>query len=136
MNTNENLHGTLVLVDPQLRDDPLKGQGQIAFIKYASQQRDEIYVGFLDGKEAFYQPAELMRLKNRDQLFDDLNNGAFLSFNDFKALYKVATLLDRGTNMAHVQALEVARDNPPIWEKALEHLPVQQKQELAHHFSR
>lgn len=136
MNSSENLNGTLVLIDPELKNDPLKAQGQVGYIKYASQQRDEIYVGFTDGREAFYQPSELLRLKTRQELFEDLNNGAFISFQDFKALYKVATLLDRETNLSNIQALEVARDNPAIWDKALDRIPAREKQQLAHQFAR
>lgn len=136
MNLDNNLNGSLVLVRPDLENDPMNGQGQIAFVKYASQNREEIYVEFTNGREAFYQPSELLRLKDTQSLFDELRDNAhLLALPDVKALYKTYLLSDRGTNTARVQALEIVRDNPPIWEKALEALP-HQKRQLAHHYTR
>ena len=137
MNQDENLHGSLVLVDPELKNDPVKGQGKVAFIKYMSQNRDEIYVGFLDGREAFYQAAELLRMKDKQAIFDVLRDNAHtLSLPDVKALYKIFLYEERGTNTARVQALEIARDNPSVWDKALDRMLPQQKQELSHHYTR
>jgi hypothetical protein len=130
---NVNLTGTLVLVRPDLENDPVKGQGKVACIKYIPQQMDGLYVSFLNGKEAFYRPEELLRLKEKHEIFSELMvNGSSLDVNEFKALYKISQLQDKGTGLALVQALEIARDNPSIWPRAAESFG-EHKLELSSH---
>jgi hypothetical protein len=133
----ENLNGTLVLIRPDLENDPAKGQGKVAFIKYVPQQMEGMYVSLLNGQEAFYKPDELLRLKDKNELFRGLmDNGTSLDVNDFKALYKISLLQDKGTSTALVQALEIARDNPSVWPRALDSLAPEQNLELAKSYSR
>jgi len=128
-----NLNGTLVLIRPDLENDPVKGQGKIAYIRYTPQQMEGLYVSFLNGQEAFYKPDELVRLKDKQEIFKELmENGSSLGVNEFKALYKISQLQQRGTNLALTQALEIARNNPSIWPRAVELLVVERKPALSH----
>jgi len=118
---NESLNGTLVLVRPDLTVDPANGQGKVAIVTYDREQSKEVYVAFNNGKEAIYPPEFLLKLKDKQTILNDLMaNGSAMPLDNFKDLYKVSLLLDRGTNTAHWQALEVAGHNPAIWDKALQ----------------
>jgi hypothetical protein len=133
----KNLNGTLVLIRPDLENDPVKGQGKVACIKYAPQQMEGLYVSFLNGQEAFYKPDELLQLKDKHEVFKELmENGINLDVKDFKALYKICLLQDKGTGTALVQALEIARDNPSVWPRTLVPLARQQNLALDRSYSR
>jgi hypothetical protein len=43
-----------------------------------------------------------------------------MAVDDFKDLYKVSMLQDRGTSTGILSALEIARDNRNIWAQTLE----------------
>ena len=127
----ESLNGTLVLIRPDLQNDPVKGQGRVALIKYTPQQMEGLYVSFPNGEQAFYKGDELLRLKDKSEIFKTLmDSGASLDVNDFKALYKISLLQDKGTSAALVQALEIARDNPSVWPGTLASLAPAQSLEL------
>ncbi|WEA01717.1 hypothetical protein [Mucilaginibacter sp. SJ] len=116
----EALHGSLVLVHPALTVDPANAQGKVAVVTYDRPDTNEIYVSLMDGKEAVYHPDNLLKLKDRQQIMQTLvNDGKAMPLNDFKTLYKIGTLLDRGTNKATFDALELAAVNPGVWESAL-----------------
>lgn len=118
---NDNLHATLVMVHPDLKNDPLQNQGKIAVVNYDRDYNHEVYVAFENGQNAVYHPAELLRLKDKQEVFNDLMaNGTAMEPGDFKALYKIILLQERQTPKANLDALEIARDNPGIWERALE----------------
>ena len=118
---NDNLQATLVMVHPNLKNDPLQNQGKIAVVDYDRDYNHEVYVAFENGQNAIYHPAELLRLKDKQEVFNDLiSNGTSMTPKDFGALYKIMLLQDRGTPKANCDALEIARDNPGIWERALE----------------
>jgi len=125
---NDNLTGSLVLVHPAFEDDPLKKQGQIGILVYL-RELHEMYVSFPRGGEGVYAWNNLLTLKDKQQVFDDLmKNGASMKPNDFKDMYKIMLLQDRGTNWSAIDALRIARDNPGIWDKTLE--PVMQTEKL------
>ena len=118
MNNNE-LHGSLVLVRPNLENDPVRQQGQIGIISYVD-LKDDVFVSFKNGTEGIYTGDSLLQLKNRDKIFTDLmSNASSLELKDFKDLYKISLLLDIGRSTDVWQALEIARDNPDIWKGSL-----------------
>jgi hypothetical protein len=118
---NENLNGTLVLVRPDLTIDPASRQGKVAIVTYDREQSKEVYVSFNNGREAIYPPEFLLKLKDKQTILSDLTaNGRSMPLDNFKDLYKISLLLDRGTNIAQWQALEIAGNNPAIWDKALQ----------------
>ncbi|MBD1395176.1 hypothetical protein [Mucilaginibacter glaciei] len=118
---NESLNGTLVMVSPDLENDPAKGQGKIALVNYESLHDNEIYVAFDNGQEAVYHPDALLRLKGKEEILAELmDNGSEIRGDDYKDLYKITMLQDRGTAKAEWQALEIAQQNPRIKNAALE----------------
>lgn len=119
MKNFENLNGSLVLVRPDFHDDPVRQQGKVGVITYA-RDADEIYVSMLGGKEAIYSSQDLMLLKHKVDILQELNNsGTSMKLDDFKALYKVMLLQEKGTSTAIVNALQMAAEHPAIWDKAL-----------------
>jgi hypothetical protein len=96
-----------------------------------SKESEDIYVGFQQGPDAIYQGDALLRLKNdnKELLNGLIRDGSSMPLDDFKALYKINILQDRGTGSAIWQALEIARDNPAVWPQTLE--PVGTGREVA-----
>ncbi|SEO10402.1 hypothetical protein SAMN05192574_105316 [Mucilaginibacter gossypiicola] len=121
--TNNELLGTLALVRPDMENDPAKKQGSIGVITYVDHPEELVYISFKGGEEGRYPAADLFRLKDRDKLFPNLMKNALqLDVKDFKDLYKISNLQDLGRGEDLWQALEIARDNPNIWEGGLETL--------------
>jgi hypothetical protein len=86
---NQTLAGTLVLVKPDLEIDPDAKRGQIGVLTYARSETEN-YVRFPDGGEAFYPAAQVMMLKDKQEIFNDLtSNGSSMPLDDFKAIYKL-----------------------------------------------
>ncbi len=117
MKENE-LQGTLVLVRPDLEHDPAGQQGKIGVVSYVS-RTDDNYVKF-EQAEGVYPSDALFKLRSKKELFAEIMNSSSLDVKDFKDLYKIAQLQDLGRPKDIVQALEIARDNPTIWDRTLE----------------
>lgn len=118
---NENLIGTLALVHPEFKNDPARKQGQVGVITYVGKDDHKIYMSFPGRGECVYDGEVIMRLKDKNAVLEALvNEGDHMDVNDFKDLYKVTILQDRGTSTGLLSALEIARDNPKIWDKTLE----------------
>lgn len=133
---NENLTGTIVLVRPDLENDPDTKRGQIGVLTLAFSEKEN-YVRFPEGGEAYYPAGQVMMLKDKKQVFDDLtNNGSSMPLDDFKAMYKIMLLQDRGTSQALYSALAIANDHPGLQERVLESINPAYKQELAKSYSR
>jgi hypothetical protein len=133
---NGNLAGTLVLVQPDLENAPETKRGQIGVLTYARSETEN-YVRFPEGGEAFYPAGQVMMLKDKQQVFDDLtNNGSAMPIDDFKAMYKIMLLQDRGTSQALYSALAIANDNPGVQERVLDSISQTPKQELAKSYGR
>lgn len=119
--SNENLIGTLAMVHPGLSQDPARKQGQIGVVTYVSKENHDIYMSFPGQGESVYNGDSVLRLKDKNKVLEVLvNEGDDMAVDDFKDLYKVSLLQDRGTSTGIVSALEIARDNPNIWDKTLE----------------
>jgi hypothetical protein len=133
---NQTLAGTLVLVKPDLEIDPDAKRGQIGVLTYARSETEN-YVRFPEGGEAFYPAGQVLMLKDKQEVFNDLtNNGTSMPIDDFKAMYKIMLLQDRGTSQALYSALAIANDNPGVQEKVLQPILPTQKQEEAKTYSR
>jgi hypothetical protein len=131
MKNNESLNGTLVLVLPDLENNSGKKQGLIGVLTYARSETEN-YVRFLEGDEAYYPAKQVLMLKDKQQVLDDLTkNGSSMPLDNFKAMYKIMLLQDRNTSQALYSALAIARDNPGVQDNALESIGSTQKQELS-----
>ncbi|WP_457133882.1 hypothetical protein [Mucilaginibacter sp. UYNi724] len=118
------------MVSPDLKNDPAQGQGKIALVNYESLHDKEIYVAFDNGQEAIYHPDALLRLKGKEDILAELlDNGSEIRGDDYKDLYKITMLQDRGTGKAEWQALEIVQQNQRISNTALE--PVKPGQAIA-----
>jgi hypothetical protein len=133
---NQNLAGTLVLVQPDLEIDPDAKRGQIGVLTLAFSEKEN-YVKFPEGGEAYYPAEQVLMLKDKQEVFNDLtNNGSSMPLDDFKAMYKIMLLQDRGTSQALFSALAIANDNPGVQEKVLQPILQTQKQELSKTYGR
>lgn len=133
---NETITGSLVLVNPQVTNDPAGKQGQIGVLVYA-RAADENYVKFLNGSESVYEQKNLMMLKGKDEILQELmKNGSAMALPDFKALYKIMMRQDMGTSSDLFNALEIARDHPGIWDKALDTVSRTERIELENALAR
>ncbi|XHR97326.1 hypothetical protein ACFJIV_12110 [Mucilaginibacter sp. UC70_90] len=133
---NENLQGTPVLVKQGHENDAGQGKALIGVLTYA-RSASENYVRFPGGSEAFYPATDISKLKEKQLVLNDLTkNGSSMPVQDFKAMYKVMLLQDRGTFQALFAALAIARDNPGVQDKVLEPMIPGHKQELDNSLSR
>jgi hypothetical protein len=134
---NEDLIGTLALVHPDLGRDPAGKQGQVGVVTYVGKENHEIYMSFPGNGEGIYNGNAVLRLKDKNEILEALvNDGDSMDVEDFKALYKVTMLQDRNTSTGILSALEIARDNPNIWNKTLENASTTQNLRLENTFSR
>jgi hypothetical protein len=133
---NQTLTGTLVLVQPDLENDAGTKKGLIGILTYARSETEN-YVRFPEGGEAYYPAERVMMLKDKQQVLNDLTeNGSSMPLNDFKAMYKIMLLQDRGTSQALYSALAIANDHPGVQGNVLESISPTQKQELAKTYGR
>jgi hypothetical protein len=132
MNENSELHGTLALVRPDLENARLNQSGEIGVITYIDTQ-DEVFMSFRNGVEGRYSPDDLMQLKDRDQIFPELKNYGDLDTDDYKDLYKISLLQDMGRSTDILRALEIAGNNPAVWDKTL--VPVSDRMTVRHELS-
>jgi hypothetical protein len=134
---NENLIGTLALVHPELVRDPAGQQGRVGVVTYVGKENHEIYMSFPGNGEGVYNGNAVLRLKDKNEILEALvNEGDHMELDDFKALYKITMLQDRNTSTRTLSALEIARDNPNIWNKTLENVSTTQNLRLENTFSR
>jgi len=119
MNEHSELHGTLVLVRPDLENDPYGQQGKVGIVNYVD-MKDDVYLSFDNGKEGIYSGDALLQLKGKNEtLGAAMNNASAMQLKDYKDLYKISLLQDLGRGKDIWQALEIARENPDIWKDSL-----------------
>lgn len=105
----------LLLVHPDLKDDPVNKQGEIGFITAAILNTDEFYVGFDDNEVGFYSADALLTFKEPGDIYDFMHENALtLSVDDFKDLKNIALLLDHGTEKHIRTAMELVKKNGGI----------------------
>lgn len=115
MNQNEELTGTMVLVHPELADDPVHKQGKPGMIMYAEMETDDVYVTFGKGERALYGSDALLVFKKPMDIFQDLMaNTKEIPISDLKALYRINLLLDSGQSKDVKEAMQLAADNPGV----------------------
>jgi hypothetical protein len=133
---NKNLTGTIVLVQPDMENGTDEKRGQIGVLTLPI-SRNENYVRFPEGNEAFYPAHQVLMLKDKQEVINDLtNNGSSMSVDDFKAMYKIMLLQDRGTSQSLYSAMAIAKDHPGVQERVLEPISPAQKMELVQSYGR
>lgn len=115
MENNTELTGQLVLVHPELSDDPAERQNTIGIITFADLSMDDFYVGFQDNTTGRYASNALLILKPMDEIHQLLvDRGDLLSFPDLKALTHLDLTLRYATGDRTWSALQLAANNPAI----------------------
>lgn len=106
-----------LLVNPELKNDPVNKQNEIGFITAAILNTDEFYVGFDDHVVGFYGADALLTFKEPGDIYDFMHENALtLSVDDFKDLKNIALLLDHGTEKHIRTAMELVKKNDSIRE--------------------
>lgn len=114
---NDELTGTLVLVNPSTQEYPVSRQGMIGLVTAEDLANDIIYVGFNMGEQTRYTSDALMVLKKPSIIYADMmRNATKIGTADFKELFRVCLLLDSGLMKDKRSAIETARHNQVIRE--------------------
>ena len=112
------MRGTVVLVHPELTNDPLDKQNQVGVICEANLEHDDIYVDFVD-KTGLYTSDSLFTFLPLDDMLPDK---AQLSTENQKALYKIRAFLSYNEVNWNIKAMQIARDHPQIQPQCIETL--------------
>jgi len=136
MNDAEDLTGTLVLVNPDLKDDPVNKQGQAGMLLYANTEKDDIYVTFGKGEQALYSSDALLVFKQPSDIYRQLmSESKEMSIPDFKALMRINMLLDHSRSKNMKEAMQLVAENPSVISRAMvslqEKLGLEVSQDLA-----
>ncbi|MFI5160500.1 MAG: hypothetical protein ACHQHN_04445 [Sphingobacteriales bacterium] len=114
MNTTEELTGTLVLVHPDLKNDPGRKWGEIGVVTGADLRNDNIYVGFGRNGQGAYGSDALLIMKPPAAIYKQLEEQkATLNTNDYKALFQIALMLEyqqSSTNVKNAIGLALRSD--------------------------
>lgn len=120
---NDPLHGTLVLVHPDLTDDPAGMQNHAGRIVQLDLEADDIYVDFGGGKPALYAANALLALKTPEAIFNILEaSDKNMTDPGFKDSYSVAILLHHGFSSAPRAAMKLAMNSDAVRETCMETL--------------
>jgi len=115
----------LVLVHPELTNDPANRQNQIGIISQANLGTDDIFVSF-GGEQALYASDALLVFQPQDEIHSNLAQLAYeTSFPILKALTQVDLFLRYGGESGAAKAMVIAQANPEIHELCLETLQEQ-----------
>jgi hypothetical protein len=147
MNETDDLTGTLVLVHPELTEDPVNKQGQMGMIMFADTEKDDIYVTFGKNERALYSCDALLVFKRPNDIYKEImTNTKDIPIPELKDLYRVGMLLENGTSKGAKDAMQLAVENPGIVGRAMETLQnklgldirpaVEQEQANAHSYGR
>jgi hypothetical protein len=93
--TTEELTGTLVLVHPELKNDPAGKFGEIGVITGANIAEDTVYVGFGRAGQGAYGSDALLVLKPAEVIYKQMQEDkSKLSTNEYKTLFQIALMLE------------------------------------------
>lgn len=119
------MRGTVVLVAPGLKYDPLDKQNHVGVISEANLQYDDIYVDFKD-KVGLYPSEALYTFIDQDEILQNLRQlPPETDPETFKALYKIEAFLDYHDVNWNRKAMQIARDHPEIQPLCIEILKTQ-----------
>ncbi|MDB5087875.1 MAG: hypothetical protein JWR09_1869 [Mucilaginibacter sp.] len=118
--TDDELTGTIVMVHPELFDDPVGRNGEIGVITVTDLSDDLVRVKFEDDQRGLYATNALLIFKPSEQIYQQLKQEAMqLTPATFKDLKNIALLLDYGTPQQQRKAMEIAQKNPVSASSAL-----------------
>lgn len=109
------LQGSLVLVNPYLDDDPMQKQGQLGMITDFDLDNDEVYVSFSKGEQGLYSTAVLQVLKPPAEIYKiALVYRVDMDTADFKDLLRITAQQDMNTRASIRNAMEIAMKNETL----------------------
>lgn len=124
MPNNDELIGTMVLIHPQLLNDPADKAGKVGIITGADLDHDNIFVSFGRAGQGVYGSDALLVLRPAEQLKDVLEkNKANLSVDDYGTLYQMALLKEFRISVANIKTgMSLAMRNDTVLGYGMESL--------------
>ena len=111
----DELQGKLVLVHPDLTNDPAGKQNEIGVIKTSDLEQDDVFVSFDNGELSLYATDALLILKPANEIYDKIASIELkLDFPDLKALNWINLLQRYGSSNQLRNAMEQAKQHPGI----------------------
>ncbi|MCQ6957661.1 hypothetical protein [Mucilaginibacter aquariorum] len=112
MKPTDELTGMLVLVHPELTQDPANNQGKIGIITGAELEQDDVYVSFGKGEQALYSTDALLVFKPEKDLYTTIMTDAREAGPEvFKTLFQINLMQQHGTTSVMKKAMEMVADN-------------------------
>jgi len=112
MKPTDELTGMLVLVHPELTQDPANNQGKIGIITGAELEQDDVYVSFGKGEQALYSTDALLVFNPEKDLYTTIMTDAREAGPDvFKTLFQINLMQQHGTTSVMKKAMEMVADN-------------------------
>jgi len=106
---NDELTGTLVMVHPDLKGDPICKQGNVGIITTENFENDYVCVSFRTGEHGYYTHDALLVLKRSVAIYTDLLRDATkMETSDFKGMMRISLLVDSGLKKDKRAAMELA----------------------------
>lgn len=133
----DELAGTLVLVHPDLPEDPAKRQGQVGMITGTDLDKDDVFVSFGHGEQALYSADALMVLKPAENIYTTLMaHRTHMAYDDFKTLFQINLLQQHGGPDAVKKAMTMAIGNNSLRDNSMQTLEDFLKQQQSRGFER
>ena len=116
MNATDELRGTMVLIHPELTNDPAGMPNQIGVITGVEPENDNVYVGFGKRGQGLYGMDAVLLLKNAPAIYSQLvEHHQEINLATHKALYTIALLQDQTASPANaVAALELVKNSAEV----------------------
>jgi hypothetical protein len=116
MQTSDELIGTMVLIHPQLTNDPADKAGKVGIITGADLEKDNIFVGFGRAGQGVYGSDAVLLLRPAEQLKDLLEKYKVdMDVKDYGTLYQIALLKEFRQSTANIKtAMSLALQNPTV----------------------
>ncbi|OKS85201.1 hypothetical protein [Mucilaginibacter polytrichastri] len=112
---NDELTGTLVMVHPDLKGDPICKQGNVGIITTENFENDYVCVSFRTGEHGYYAHDALLVLKRSATIYADImRNATRMDTPQFKELLRISLLVDSGLKKNKRAAMELALSNEII----------------------
>lgn len=123
MKPTDELTGMLVLVHPELTQDPANNQGKIGIITGAELEKDDVYVSFGKGEHALYSTDALLVFKPEKDLYATIMTDAREAEPEvFKTLLQVNLMQQHGTTSVMKKAMEMVSDHKVLRDLSMDTL--------------
>ncbi len=123
MNEQTELTGTVVLVHPNLLNDPFDKKNQVGVIISADLENDDVMVGFSDKSEGLFSTDALLVLKD----VADIRRAAGYDFTlmpreDYYDIMEVCVMAELSGYSGRRMAVELSRESPMAQEYTMQRL--------------